>query len=436
MAERRALGLRAPIRIVAIAAAGLLLAGASMLAAIDRVQERVAGAEPVAGAMTPGFALSHRATALIAAHAQTRGDASWFVPDDIAVQVRALSLAALQREPMDGAALRNLALLAAGAGEDGDARDLLLLAERLSRRDARTNLLLAQGFAREGDLPATVQRIDQALRSSTAARREVLPLLYQMLQQPGAEIVLADLLAGEVNWEGAFWADAASHRPALAQLAALRIARAEAGFVSSLRDDRRLLDALVAERQFAPAQALSEVLHGAPHDQRGALHDQRGALRNQRGALRNGDFAHAPKIGAFDWDLRFDSGMTSDILTGPGQLRVQTFSGGGGLAARQLVALEQQLYRLDLRASEWDRRDAGALSIRLSCAERVGEGGGESGGEDLRIAIPAARTFASFVKPDAGCIYHWLDIVVAAQADRRENELLVDFVALIPLEGA
>lgn len=425
MAERRALGLRAPIRIVVIAAAGLLLAGASMLAAIDRVQERVAGAEPVAGAMTPGFALSHRATALIAAHAQTRGDASWFVPDDIAAQVRALSLAALQREPMDGAALRNLALLAAGAGEDGEARDLLLLAERLSRRDARTNLLLAQGFAREGDLPATVQRIDQALRSSTAARREVLPLLYQMLQQPGAEIVLADLLAGEVNWEGAFWADAASHRPALAQLAALRIARAEAGFVSSLRDDRHLLDALVAERQFAPAQALSEVLHGAPHDQRGALHDQ-------SGALRNGDFAHAPKIGAFDWDLRFDSGMSSDILTGPGQLRVQTFGGGGGLAARQLVALEQQLYRLDLQASEWDRRDAEALSIRLSCAERVGEGGVE----DLRIAIPAARTSANFVKPDAGCIYHWLDIVVAAQADRRENELLVDFVALIPLEGA
>lgn len=415
MPDQRTLGLREPaitwVIALAIAAAGLLLASASMLAAIDRVQERAAGAEPMAGAMTPGFAMSHRAMALIATHAIVGEGAPLSVPDDIAGQVRALSIEALRREPMDGAALRNLALLSASDGRDGEARDLLLLAEQLSRRDARTNLLLAEGFAKDEDLPATVQRIDQALRSSTAARREVLPLLYQMLEQPGAEIVLVDLLGAKVNWEAAFWSDAASHKEALPQLAALRMTRAKAGFASTPRDDRRLLDALVAARQFDPAQALFQELHST--------------AQYQRGAVRNGDFARAPQIGAFDWDLRFDSEMTSDILTGLSQLRVQTFGGGGGLAARQLVALGQQHFRLDLRASDWDRRDAEALVVRLSCAERDGE--------EMRIAIAAADTVASFIKSDADCKYHWLDILVAAQADRRENVVLIDFIGVTPV---
>ncbi len=400
-------------RVLALAIAGLTLATASALAAFDMVNERRSGLPTLAGPMTPGFALSHRAMSLIATHVQGDDGASLALPKDIAMKARDHSLASLRREPLDGAALRNLALLAQGEGEAESAQELLLMSETVSRRDLRTNVLLAQVFASDADFPATVSRFDQALRTSSNARREILPLLYQALAQPEAQGIVAQMLARNVNWEGDFWAGADSYAPALPQLAQLRIGRAQAGFVSTPRDDRRLLRALVKAKEFASAEALFDSLHSR--------------IETQRGTIRNGDFATTPRVGAFDWELRFDSSLTTDIFPAASQLRIQTYSDGGGLAARQLVALRDAQYRLAVRSSDWDARDANALSIQLNCAEFSASA--------RSVAIGESATSLVITKPAADCVYHWFEIHVAPQEDRRENSLKIDAVSLIPLAG-
>ena len=237
-------------RLVLVLLGGLLLAGASALAAFEMIRERQAAGASVSGPMTPGFAISLRASALIATHVQIGEDGTLSLPRAIAAQARAQSLEALAREPLDGAALRNLAILAKTVGQGPQTRQLLLLAERVSRRDRQTNVLLAQGFAAEADFPATTARLDQALRTSASARRDILPLLYDAMAQPGAQGVLAAMLADNVNWEGDFWAGAARAASALPQLASLRIERERSGFVGQERDDRRLLAALIEAEQF------------------------------------------------------------------------------------------------------------------------------------------------------------------------------------------
>ncbi len=393
--------------------AGALLAGASALAALERVQERNARADSATQLMTPGFALSHRVTAIIAAHAQISETGALSLPDQIADEARAISLAALAREPLDGAALRNLAILAQSAGEGAKARELLLLSEQVSRRDRQTNVLLAQTSAARTDLPATLARLDQALRTSSRARREIVPMLYDVLAQPGAGGVLSEMLAENVNWEADFWAGAHRGSRALPQLAQLRVERAQAGYGGVPLSDRRLLDALVKEQHFASAEVLFDVLHG-------------NAARGG-GAVRNGEFTRLPQAGAFDWDLQFDSGLSAQIAPSPGALHIATFSNGGGVAARQLVSLPGTQYRLRLKASDWDARDAGALRIGLRCAE--------SAGAERSFAITNSVAATDLAKPAPDCIYHWLTIALAPQADRRDNSVTIETIALSPLAG-
>ena len=104
-------------------------------------------------------------------------------------------------------------------------------------------------------------------------------------------------------------------------------------------------------------------------------------------------------------------------------LRVQTYSGGAGLAARQLVAMRGGNHMLRVRSAAGNSSEAGLLSARLTCAE--------SSRQAQEFSISGAVS-GHPVRPVEGCVYHWLDLVVRAQPDRRDSTILIDSVTLNP----
>lgn len=381
------------LRNIFILLVGAVCSWLSAGAALDLVNEQRAQM-PLAGAAShSGFALADRAMAGLA---------------DDAADAHALSIAALAKEPLAGGAVRNLAML------DDSNVDLLLLAQRISRRDMHTSFQLANAYAQRGETTPALAQLDQAMRTSRTARRTMLPALFDVLGAPTAVPLVAQMLASNVSWEDDFWAAAPAADAALPQLASLRAMRAEAGYQAVLSHDRALFRALVRGRQFAAAQQLASALHGTDKSRIGAVH--------------NASFARAPVIGPFDWDLRQTSGVTAYLDQQNRQLRLQSFGGGEGLAARQLVTLPGDTYQLQLRASEWDPRDAASLSIHLTCAERSEKA--------LLVQIDAAQFTQTIRKSSADCRYYWLDVMLAPQVDRRENTVLLDSIALYPAQDA
>ena len=244
------------VRLIVVAALGALLAWSSAVAALDMVNEKRTK-QPLMGTLSnSGFALSEQAMARIAGSARVETDAAIAVPDEVAAEARALSLAALRTEPLNGDALRNLAMLERSEGRGDAAHQLLLLGERLSRRDTRTSFLLADDFARRSDLAPAIARLDQAMRTSNSARRTLLPALLQAMDMPGAVPLVARMLGTGVNWEADFWAAAPASSDALPQITQLRVQRASAGYEGVLSHDRQLFRELIRHRQFRASGAV------------------------------------------------------------------------------------------------------------------------------------------------------------------------------------
>jgi hypothetical protein len=163
---------------------------------------------------------------------------------------------ALSNEPLTPAALRFLGLAEASNGRVEQARALMMLAHRLSRRDAGTSVWLIHDSAARGDMGATLRHYDEALLTSTDTGVILFPPLAAALYDPAVRHALSPYVQNRPSWMPRFLRYAADAGPTPDPVARLVI---EAGGLPATRDyeglHARILDQLAARSSISLAQS-------------------------------------------------------------------------------------------------------------------------------------------------------------------------------------
>lgn len=142
-------------------------------------------------------------------------------PEELAAQAEQLDQAArlaLRRSPLDVLAMRQLGVLAE-LREPGTGRAYIALAERISRRDLKAEILSIEHAASQDGAIASLRHFDHALAAFPLAKQQLYPFIASQLGEPG----FARELAGyaERPWLRDFVVNAADYDVAPADLLAL-----------------------------------------------------------------------------------------------------------------------------------------------------------------------------------------------------------------------
>lgn len=262
----------------------------------------------------------------------------------------AAARAALLAQPLEASALRDLALARGGGALD---LRLLALADRVSRRDFQTQILLLEASAQGGDTAATLRHYDALLSAAPAARDELFGVLTRALPIP-------EIQAGVLAYRDRAWfADlvaAAARQSGRARLA-LDLARRGGLLAPGEARDRlapALIDALLSDGEAGAAAGLAGAV--GPREWRD---------------LGFGAAARDERLGAFAWRLAASPAVAAGWGEGGG-LSLAVEPGRRAVAATRVTALAPGAYRLylTLAASE---PPAAQAEWRVACLGSEGE---------------------------------------------------------------
>lgn len=336
---------------------------------------------------------------------------------DEAARARASRLArkALARDPTNVTAVTMIGFVAALEAKPDQARRLFDQAQRLSRRDLRTQIWFIEDAVGRGDVTSALRQYDTALRTSRVGREMLFPVLSTAIGEPQVRAAAAAVLRGRPPWADAFLYHAATLGPDPAALSDL-VDRARHPLSPETHAEliRRLV---VAERFDLAWGRYAAKRPGA-----------------SRAAVRAGDFRQGQAVVTqFDWNAAAESGLSATLPDERASgLDVQATPGAGGLAVSQLQLLDPGRYRFIGRmrglAGTVGEKPYWALSCVTGSKAQLG-----------RVALTASDERAAdfggaFVVP-AGCPAQSLQLIVPATDDIGGIALTVERVALSPADA-
>jgi hypothetical protein len=307
---------------------------------------------------------------------------------------------ALTAAPLDEKALRVLALETDQAGGHAQARMLMVIADRWSRRDSFVQLWLLQQAVFEGDWPSAGLHADALLRRRWQLETIVFPALINALSDPQAVAPIVDRLSRNPDWRRSFLRVLAGRSLDLA--AAARVFEALAATRAPPTDEESgyLIGRYVAQGNYADARTLwSRLL-------------PRGTAPG-RTLVYNGDFRKLPGAPPFNWQLAPSEGEIVEITPaadGAPALHVTAPAPKDVAAAEQLLTLPPGVYRLSGMALVEPGVSGDLFSWRVECVARSA-GGGVA--EARQASGPIGwRPFAIDIRVAApGCDAQWLRLV-------------------------
>ena len=309
----------------------------------------------------------------------------------------AIARSVLAREPAQGRAFGILAAALAGEGSAGDVRDRYQIAARRAPRDLHVRGWLATRALESGDYATAIDHLDAMLSVATGSRRELMPMLAQLSQDPAFAEALATHLAQHPRWRAAILGAAAT---------------------SGLADAAdNLHGALRAQGRLAPDE-VARWIDGMLKDGRWGSAYARwvsglDAVPDRLPVPWNGDFAHMPTSSGFDWRLRRTNGVVFDRIALPGGGHAARFAFLGRPVAA--VGLEHPLllapgrHLLTLRARTRALRSDQGLEWALGCGDgrtRIAQGARVRESRDW-----TALELAFEVPASEGCEGQWLRLV-------------------------
>ena len=320
---------------------------------------------------------------------------------------------ALSAEPTSIVAMRTLGLFGQGEGRDEQARNLMRLAVRSSRRDTIVNLWLINDYSQAGDIDATLEVYDQTLRTLSYERRGfLLTTMARALADPIFVEPYYHLLRRSPPWGEAFWRQAAQTAPAMENAARLRIRLARGGTGPNAETDAMLLSGLIGQRKYDAARTLHAALRTKP-------------TASSDNILVNGDFSQAADLPPFDWKLNTQGELGAGINTRSGVLEISAVDGARGVVAEQLVHLAPDQYHLQARlAGSAQEKDVPA-HIEISCATSP-----SNAREPFDIGLSYVEVSRSVDLRQEVCDYYWVRIVVAAEEREGAVEFALDRLLL------
>lgn len=305
---------------------------------------------------------------------------------------KARAQAAITRDAMSAGAFRVLALAAELEGRTRRADLLLRQADRLSRRDLPTRLVLIERAVGRNDIPESLHHYDIALRTSGRSFEILAPTLASAIANAPIADALVPLFRANPPWLGQFLEYAIPNSNAPVALARLMIRTRDQAAVRDRSVVLQMLERLTRESRYRAArQFLAAMVPGRGTDR----------------LLQDGGFAAGTRDGyaPFDWVYNASDGAAAEARPGEGLLY---FAGPeqNVVVASQLLVLGPGRYRLAATGTNNAANAAAGPVWLLRCA-----------GEQTSLAaleFPAGgqpRTASSpFTVPNAGCDGQWLEL--------------------------
>lgn len=336
---------------------------------------------------------------------------------DAPARARAGDLArrALRRDPTNVSALATLGFLAAFDSDPRQVERLFDQAQKLSRRDLRTQIWFVESAVARGDVVGALRHYDIALRTTRSARDTLFPILSAAIAQPQVRVAAASTLASRPVWSDAFLYHVAISGPDPVATADLFFRLDRAAYPIDPETRVALVRRLVSAKEYDIAWARYAAMNG----------------RATRTGLRAPDFRQlAAMVTPFDWVVGGEGGLSATLpdqrATG---LDVQAGPSSGGVAATQLELLRPGRYRLAGRV----RGVSASLKERpywtLSC---VGGSAAQLGRVPLPTSGEISVAYGGAVEVPIGCPAQLLQLVVPADDDIEGVAMVVESVAIDP----
>ncbi len=130
-------------------------------------------------------------------------------PESLA-KVEKWSKQSLRGQPLNAVAVRLLGYVADARGDNKKARELMLLAHKISRRDFGTQLWLIEDAVSRGDKQQALYHYDIAMRTTASSHQILFPTLVGALSDIEVRKGLAPYIRQRPNWLPAFLNEAIS----------------------------------------------------------------------------------------------------------------------------------------------------------------------------------------------------------------------------------
>ncbi len=273
-----------------------------------------------------------------------------------------LAKRALWQDPTAVGAVVTLGINADARGDKAVARRYFTYAQKLSRRDFRTQLWMIENAVERGDMPGALHEYDITLRVFPTLDEILYPVLASASSEPSIRTELVKMLAGKPMWGESFINFVAGNGPDPQATTALFLRLQRAGIPIPEVASARAVDALIVARQ--PEAAWSYYA----------------ALRPGADRRRSRDpqfLAMLERPSQLDWAPINDGGLMTSIQSGVFDFAVPASVGGPML--RQLQLLPPGSYRLTGHSIGIEQADGARPYWVLTC---------QSGRELGRVEVP------------------------------------------------
>lgn len=277
-----------------------------------------------------------------------------------------LAKLALRQDPTAVAALATLGINADVRGDKAAARRYFRAAQKLSRRDLRTQLYMIEDAVQRNDIPGTLHQYDMTLRVFPTLGDVLYPVLTSASADPVIRRELVRMLAGKPAWSDSFFAYVANNDVEPKTIAALFIDLRRAG---------------VAVPEALRAGAVTSLLAGGYRDVAWSYYL---AIRPGADRRRSRDprFAAALETPSpFDWAPVNDGGLSTDIQGGI--FDYTALASFGGPMLRQVQLLPPGVYHLSGHSIGIEAAANAAPYWSLLC---------QDGRELGRVEVPGSAT--------------------------------------------
>jgi hypothetical protein len=323
-----------------------------------------------------------------------------------------LARQSFRAEPLSGSAIKLLALQAGNEGKGDAAFKTMKLLGQLTKRDALTNIWLAQKYGDKQEIDQILHYYDITIRTSDRQAAYLLGLMVSALQDDRFIEPISVTLASNPSWSSEFWRLAIQNQDAIKNAAILRLKLSEldSGVGADAANDRLLLYQLGRMREFGMAWDLRSILARAP-----------AKSGNQ---LLNGNFSKAVDLLPFDWRIYSDGTILVDLVPDSGALILNATSAGQHLAAEQLVKLSPGKYRASMKAASYYDGET-MPSIELRCATRKSITLGN-------FSLPKGKAATSHIieVPENDCQFYWVRVYLIADRANFNDDVILENLSL------
>ena len=327
---------------------------------------------------------------------------------------RNLAENALEQQAADPVAARVLGQLAMERGEAENAEGFFAYADRLSRRDGRTQLYLAESALARNDFDAAVRRYSNALKAGAISSEEMLPRLLALSETEASRRALGEELGRQPQWASGVWRDYLEVSQSAEQIAGVGLIAWDSGLDNDILASETM-ERLIDLGGIADAAKLYRLI--APDRRTGML-------------LRDGDFEKLGTLTPFDWKLsargRY-SALPVPHPNGEGSvLQLDATSGSRGVVAQQVLTLSPGAYVLSGQVGQSDEDRLARPEIIVTCVES-----GAVLGEFVAPSAPLQGISFSeeFTVPSA-CAFQRIEVVFGSPATKPYTTAWLDDLSL------